>query len=119
MGLLGEAFQKMQIIGDTAKKLKSPKSVEDQTLQEIYDILASYYEIARKRFVDNIVMQVGGYFLVTGMHTPLKLFGTEFVGDLTPAQLEDIVGEEMGKKRLRKKLLKEISDLEAGKKILR
>lgn len=60
-----------------------------QTVEDIHDILKSYYKVARKRFVG-----------------------------LSPDQLEHIAGEELSIRRRRHRLQKETQDLEAGRKIL-
>ena len=90
----------------------------EHTVREMHDILCAYYKVARKRFVDNMVMQAAEYYLVSGPDSPLKLFRPTFVAELTEEQLEEIAGEEIGLKRMRRQLKKEISDLEAGKRIL-
>ena len=95
-----------------------PMSNVEHVVRDIHDILRAYYKVARKRFVDNLCMQASDYHLVTGPDTPLKLFSPELVHDMTPEQLEDIVGEEPDVKRKRKALYKEIENLEAGRKIL-
>ncbi|KAL2846710.1 hypothetical protein BJY01DRAFT_234510 [Aspergillus pseudoustus] len=64
------------------------------TVQDISDILCSYYKVARKRFVDNICMQAAGYYLVNGPETPMKLFSPLLVTCLTSEQLEEIAGED-------------------------
>jgi len=91
----------------------------EYTVQEIHDILESYYEVARKRFVDTICMQAGDFHLLTGPTSPLRIFGTAFVSELSAAQLDLIAGEDVSTKQLRKSLKKEISALEKGKKLLR
>jgi hypothetical protein len=96
-----------------------PLSNDDHIIREIHDILKSYYKLSRKRFVDNIRMQAADFHLLTGPETPLKLFSPKFVASLTAAQLEDIAGEELGMKRRRAKLEKEIELLEVGMRILR
>jgi hypothetical protein len=96
-----------------------PLSNDDHIIREIHDILKSYYKLSRKRFVDNIRMQAADFHLLTGPETPLKLFSPKFVASLTAAQLEDIAGEELGMKRRRAKLEKEIELLEEGMRILR
>jgi hypothetical protein len=88
-------------------------------VQEIHDILKSYYELARKRFVDNVRMQAVDHFLVTGPDTPLKLFTPRFVTGLSPAQLDEVVGEEQNAKRQRARLEKEIGLLKECVAILR
>ncbi|ODM21998.1 hypothetical protein SI65_02842 [Aspergillus cristatus] len=88
------------------------------TVEDIHDILQSYYKAALKRFVDNVCMQAADYYLVNGPETPTKLLCSLFVNELSAADLEDIAGEESHVRHLRARLIKEIKDLEAGKKIL-
>lgn len=95
-----------------------PQSNADHVIQEIHDILKSYYDLARTRFVDCIRMQVADHFLVTGSNTPLTFFSPTFVADLTPEQLEEVAGEEVAVKRRRAQLEKQIKQLEEGRKIL-
>lgn len=87
-------------------------------VQDISDILRSYYKVARKRFVDNICMQAAGYYLVNGQETPMKLFSPSLITSLTSEQLEEVAGEDALLKRKRRQLLKEIGNLKAAKKIL-
>jgi hypothetical protein len=87
-------------------------------VQEIHDILKSYYKVARERFADNLCMQAADYYLVTGPCSPLKLFGTTFVSGLSEEQLMDIAGEDAALRRKRAALTKEIADLEAGRKVI-
>jgi len=95
-----------------------PMSNTEHTLRDIHDILKAYYKVARKRFVDNVCMQAADFHLVTGPHTPLKLFSSEFVGRLSGDDLEAIAGEDPAMKRKRRNLEREIVNLEAGRKIL-
>lgn len=88
------------------------------TVFEVHDILKAYYKVARKRFVDNICMQAGDYLLCTGPNNPLKIFSPQFVSSLSDEQLEEIAGEDIGMRRRRTALAKEVKDLEIGKKIL-
>jgi len=88
-------------------------------VQEIHDVLASYYKVARKRFVDTVCMQGSDYHLLTGEVSPLRLFSTSFVSKLSATQLDIIAGEEMTTRQLRQNLMNEIISLEQGKKLLR
>lgn len=90
----------------------------EHTVQDIHDILKSYYKVARKRFVDNVAMQAADYYLVTGPETPMKLFSPSFVNSLTKEQLEEIAGEDAMLRRRRQQLKKEIQELREGRKIL-
>jgi len=91
----------------------------DHAVHEIHDILVSYYEIARKRFVDTVCMQGSDFHLLTGESSPLRLFSTNFVSNLSPNQLDMIAGEEAATRQLRESLTNQIDALEKGKKLLR
>lgn len=111
-----------KVVGDMVRlsdivDLQQMNNVE-HTAQDIHDILQSYYEVARKRFVDNVCMQAADYHLVTGPATPMKLFSPSFVHSLSKEQLEEIAGEDPTVHRKRQQLKKEIQELEAGRKIL-
>ncbi|KAK4862607.1 hypothetical protein LT330_002740 [Penicillium expansum] len=93
-------------------------SNSEQTVEDIHDILKSYYKVARKRFVDNVCMQAADFHLVTGPEAPMNIFSPSWVYCLTDEQLEHIAGEELSIRRKRHRLQKETKDLEAGRKIL-
>jgi len=95
-----------------------PMNNADHAIQDLHDILHSYYKVARKRFVDSLRMQGADYFLITGSKTPLTLFSPTFVAGMTPGQLEEVAEEDLTMKRRRVQLEKEQKDLEDGKKIL-
>ena len=86
-------------------------------VEDLHDILRSYYKVARKRFVDNVCMQAVDYFLITGHDAPIKVFSPQFVSELTDEQLEAIAGEDLVSKRKRDSLKRKIENLEVGKKI--
>ena len=87
------------------------------TVDDLHDILHSYYKVARKRFVDIVCMQVADYFLVTGNDAPIKVFSPKFVSELTDEQLAAIAGEDLVSKRKREDLKRKIENLEIGRKI--
>lgn len=91
---------------------------EDHVIQDLHDILQSYYKVALKRFVDNMCMHAADHHLITGPDTPLKLFSSAFIASMTPEQIEDIAGEDAVTKRKRLALKKEMRELEAGRRIL-
>jgi Dynamin GTPase effector domain len=95
-----------------------PMSNIEHTVQDMHDILKSYYKVAWKLVVDVICMQAVGHHLISGPATPVKLFSPAFVGAMTSEQLEEIAGEDASQKRRRKQLEKEIDGLEKGKNIL-
>ncbi|KAJ5638153.1 hypothetical protein N7490_008032 [Penicillium lividum] len=87
-------------------------------IQDIHDILKSYYKVARKRFIDNLCMQAADYHLVTGPAAPVKLFSPSWVYNLSPEQLEQIAGEKVSIRAKRCRSQKRIKDLDTGRKIL-
>lgn len=96
---------------------RSMSNVE-HVVQDLQDILQSYYKVARKRFVDTVCMQGTEYHIISGSRTPLKLFSPAFVGTMNAEQLAEVAGEDAAVVRRRTRLKKEIEDLEKGKKIL-
>lgn len=95
-----------------------PMSNTQHVVQEVHDILYSYYKVACKRMVDNVCMQAIDHLLVNGPQTPLSLFSPTFVSGLTSERLEAIAGEDQMTKRTRKQLLREIQNLMDAKKIV-
>ena len=91
----------------------------EHIVQDLHDILFSYYNIARKRFVDSVCMQAADHHLISGIKTPLPLFSPTFVSSLNMEQLELIAGEDQGVRRRRAHLKRDIASLEEAKKILR
>lgn len=90
----------------------------EHTVQQIHDVLHSYYKVARKRFVDVVCMQAADYYLVNGAESSVRLFSPEFVYGLTPEQLGTIAGESAATRMKREELKREITKLEEGKKVL-
>jgi hypothetical protein len=105
---------KLDHMGQPSNRLTNSK----YTVCDLHDILESYYKVARKRFVDNICMQAGDRFLVTGPDAPTKVFSPSFVSGLTDEQLDTIAGESAATRRKRGELTREIASLEKGKKLL-
>ncbi|KAF2181462.1 hypothetical protein K469DRAFT_691959 [Zopfia rhizophila CBS 207.26] len=95
------------------------KDNAQQVREDILDILASYYKVSRKCFVDVICKQVVSHFLLEGDESPLKIFRPELIMGLDDEQLETIAGEDEETKRQRSMLESEIKNLEAAMKVLR
>lgn len=108
------AFEHLRIATEVDDHMSNTR----YTAQYIHDILESYYQVATRRFVDNVCMQAADYYLVTGPSTPLKLFAPSLITRMTPEQLESIAGEDAMVSRKRLQLKKEIEELEMGRKIL-
>ena len=97
---------------------RSNASNLEHTVEDLHDILKSYYKVARKRFVDEMCMQAADHFLVTGPQAPIKLFSPRFVNSLSSEELQRIAGEDSGTKAMRERLQHDIDVLENGKRIL-
>ncbi|RLM00109.1 hypothetical protein CFD26_107993 [Aspergillus turcosus] len=67
-------------------------SNEDQAVEDIHDILKAYYKVARKRFTDNVILQVAERHLL-GVNGPVKTLSPEFVMNLGDSELDHIAGE--------------------------
>lgn len=95
-----------------------PMSNAQHTVQDLHDILLSYYKVALKRFTDNVAAQAVVYHLLTGPDSPLALFAPSLVGRLSPEELQSIVGEAPSVRRKRKQLAKEVESLTEAKLIV-
>lgn len=90
----------------------------DHAIQDLHNILHSYYNVASKRFVDSLRMQATDCYLTTELSTSLKLFSSAFVAEMISVQLKDVVEEDLTQKRRRVQLKKKHKDLKNDKKIL-
>lgn len=86
--------------------------------EKLHDDLQSYYDVAKKRFVDNVFNQAVGHHLLMGPSTPLKVFSQKWVIGLSAEQLDAIAGEQESVKQLRVMLDRQIKDFKEAKKIL-
>jgi len=68
-------------------------SNEDQATYDIHDILKSYYKVAVKRFIDNVIIQVVERHYL-GFDGPVKQFSPEYVGGLSDSVLSSIAAED-------------------------
>ncbi|KAK3075634.1 hypothetical protein LTR53_000876 [Teratosphaeriaceae sp. CCFEE 6253] len=93
-------------------------SNEDHIVQDIHDILQSYYKVSRKTFVDSVCKQATVHCLLSCEESPLALFSPVFVSQLSSSALEEIAGEAPSVKRARVQLSKEKVSLVAAMKIL-
>lgn len=99
--------------------LNTTRSNPQQVREYLHDILESYYKVSVKRFVDVICQQVIDHFLVNGKDSPLHVFSTELVFELSADTLEMVAGEDQATKQERERLKTEIERLEAAMKVLR
>ncbi|KAK8036677.1 interferon-induced GTP-binding protein Mx1 [Apiospora rasikravindrae] len=105
---------------ESFRNLSLAKSNSAQIVERIHDVLASYYKVARKRFVDVVCQQVVEYFLLSDdENCPLQVFTSKFVRRLNVQQLDDIAGEDASVRDLRAKLDRDIGDFEGALDILK
>lgn len=93
-------------------------SNEEHLVQDIHDILRSYYKVSRKTFVDNVCKQAVVHYLLQCEESPLALFSPILVTQFSTDALEEIAGEAPGLKRSRLGLSKEITSLARAMKIV-
>ncbi|KAI9834030.1 MAG: hypothetical protein M1826_005935 [Phylliscum demangeonii] len=96
----------------------APVGNAEHSVQEIHDILKSYYKVVRKRFVDAVCTQGADYHLITGTNGPLRVFSPALIASLSAEQLNFIAGEELVSRRERRTLMQQIEALKQGKKLL-
>ncbi|KAF1360966.1 hypothetical protein EJ07DRAFT_86243, partial [Lizonia empirigonia] len=93
-------------------------SNEQHVVQDIHDILKSYYKVCRKTFVDSVCRQSVIHYLLESDESPLALFSSVFVSQLSADALEEIAGEAPVLKRCRAQLTKEVASLAKAVSIL-
>lgn len=95
------------------------KSNPQQVREYLHDILKSYYKVSAKRFVDVVCQQVVNDLLLDSESSPLHIFNTDLVFDLSADTLDNIAGDDVGTKQERDRLSKDIDNLQAAMKVLR
>ena len=91
----------------------------DSTCETIHDVMKSYYEVVRSRFVDGIATQAVDHHLLSGKNSPLRVFGPSCVLSMTAENLDMIAGEDAASRNQREMLQQKIRLLEEANKILR
>ncbi|OAA80054.1 interferon-induced GTP-binding protein Mx2 [Akanthomyces lecanii RCEF 1005] len=105
-------------LGDIQATLRD-KNRGKYIAEEVHDLIKSYYEVARDRFIDNIYLQVIAHSLVSGSNSPLRLFCEKWVLNLETEKLDAIAGESFHTREQRERLIRTIKDLEQAADILR
>ncbi|KAF8414815.1 putative interferon-induced GTP-binding protein Mx [Terfezia claveryi] len=92
-------------------------SNEVQNINDIHDILAAYYHVARKRFVDNVALQVvERHYLSRDEGGPAMCFSPQWVGGLSVDELEMVAGEDKAVSNRRAVLRDKLDKWRAAKK---
>ena len=94
-------------------------SNEQHVVQDIHDILQSYYKVCRKTFVDSVCKQAVVHYLLDCDESPLALFSPVFVSQLSADMLEEIAGGAPALKMSRARLSKEAASLAKADRVLR
>ncbi|CEI68579.1 hypothetical protein FVEN_g5276 [Fusarium venenatum] len=89
------------------------------TRRDIHNVLHTFYDNARGRFVDVVCQQVIDHFLLHASIGPLAVFSERVALHMTPEQLEVIAGEDMLSRDQREKLTRDIANLKEALKVLR
>ncbi|OJJ75529.1 hypothetical protein ASPBRDRAFT_168520 [Aspergillus brasiliensis CBS 101740] len=104
---------------EAVKKATSNQGNLKYITEEIHDILWSYYQVARERFVDNVHMQAIEHCLLTGPESPLEVFSQDWVINLDADQLGAIAGESQAIKARRTSLRNKMEDLKSALQTLK
>ncbi|KAF5232762.1 hypothetical protein FAUST_8549 [Fusarium austroamericanum] len=113
----------MGSVAAAARELIEQKLEAETTLnttrRDIHNVLQTFYDNARIRFVDVVCQQVIDHFLLHASNGPLAVFSERVALQMTPDQLEAIAGEDMLSKDRRDKLTRDIANLKEALKVLR
>ncbi|KAI0428080.1 interferon-induced GTP-binding protein Mx2 [Xylaria sp. FL1042] len=101
------------------QRLAPKKGNAVQIREQMHDLLSSYYQIARQRFVDVVYQQVVNHYLLFGDKSPLKIFSTEMILGLNEEQLDIIAAEDSPVKQRREKLVQDIKNYTEALKVLK
>lgn len=93
-------------------------SNDDQVIDELHDVLHSYYKVSRKQFVDAVTKGPVGYFLLSVNDGPLRACSPEFVGRLSDHELELIAGENDESAQTRVQIIRKLWTSNEGLKVL-
>lgn len=110
---------KRKILREKIDAAFAGKNSIETTKTGIHDVLRSYYNIARSRFVDVLCQQVIDHYLLYSSDGPLTILSGSVVLKMTPEQLETIAGEDMLSRERREKLAQDIDSLTKALKILK
>ncbi|KAF5578625.1 interferon-induced GTP-binding Mx [Fusarium pseudocircinatum] len=91
----------------------------NSTRRDIHNVLHTFYEIARSRFVDVVCQQVIDHFLLHAPSGPLSVLSQDVVLRMTAEELETIAGEDMLSRDRREKLTRDVANLKEALKVLR
>ncbi|KAL4809874.1 P-loop containing nucleoside triphosphate hydrolase protein [Aspergillus unguis] len=89
MGLTENATSAVNL-ADVMKRVHL--SNEDQAVNDIHDILKTYYKVALKRFADNVVIQIVERYIL-GQGGPVRALCSDMVNDMDESELLEIAGE--------------------------
>ncbi len=90
-----------------------------QIAEEVHDLIKSYYEVARDRFIDTVYLQSITHCLISGENSPLRLFSEQWVLNLESDRLEAIAGESFQTREQRARLTRRIQEVTEAVAILR
>ena len=79
-------------------------SNEKQAVNDIHDILKTYYKVAIKRFTDNVVLQVTERCILSSKG-PVRILSPDMIGNLGERELIEIAGENYATLSIRHELI--------------
>ncbi|KAB8616641.1 hypothetical protein FH972_025976 [Carpinus fangiana] len=90
---------------------------DEQDILNIHDILKSYYEVARGRYVDNVIAAVANSYL-TGEGDRINLFSIDCLAGMSSEELKELASEHPETVQKREDLKRKCQRLEHGMQIL-
>ena len=111
--------QQQMISLDSLSALTVDKTNAEHVKEAIHDILESYYNVARKRFVEVLVQQVIDHTLLSGDRSPLRVLCPSLISDMSDEELDMIAGEDAVTRQKRRALQKEEKEWLQAVKVLR
>ncbi len=91
---------------------------EDQAVNDIHDVLKTYYKVALKRFMDNVVVSVVEGELL-GAQASLKRLTPDYVLGLSEEELTTICAEDYSTSASRCELSEQITRLRKALEVVR
>ncbi|KAI0853360.1 dynamin family protein [Daldinia vernicosa] len=85
---------------------------------DVHDVVKTYYEIARARFLDGIHQQAITHFLLDGEQSVFQVFTPERVLSMTSEEVEKIAKESPISTQAREELEQEVENLEKALEVL-
>lgn len=69
-----ESLEAMAVSFDNGEQYVPLKEIGQHACEDIHDVLMSYYEVSRKRFIDVICQHILCHYLLEDKESPLQIW---------------------------------------------